>query len=120
MEGGKSRASFYFKIGAVAFHRILGKPVPYALRPFFIENRNKKALAQHREQPYPGDVLLIRGTENFGGIYTDPKLGWEGFLTGRLEVRLADVAHDSFMESPVVIDLLKSFFADQSSRTSDR
>ncbi|MCA0911883.1 non-ribosomal peptide synthetase [Marinobacter nauticus] len=119
LEGGRSRVSFYFKTWAVALHRIIGKPVPYTLRPFFIEDRNKKALARHREQPYSGDVLLIRGTENFGGIYTDPKLGWEGFLAGRLEVRLADVAHDSFMESPVVIDVLKSFFADQSSRTSD-
>jgi amino acid adenylation domain-containing protein len=114
IQGVEGRALFYFKTLAVLFHRIFGKPVPYALRPFFIEVRNKKALARHRDRPYSGDVLLIRGTEKFGRIYTDPKLGWGGVLTGRFEIMRAEVAHDSFMESPVVTDLLKTFFAGQS------
>lgn len=107
----KSRATYALKKLSIAIHRIMGKPVPYGLRPFFIEERNKRALTRHTERPYAGDVLLVRGTENFGGVYKDPKLGWEGVLTGKLEIREAPVAHEEFMESPEVIDILETFFS---------
>jgi len=110
VQGLSGRFTYYAKSGVIALYRRLGAAIPYKLRPFFIQERNKQALSRHEEQPYSGNVFLIRGPENSGGIYSDPKLGWEGILSGTLRIELADVSHDEFMESPLVIERLENFF----------
>ena len=107
-----ARGLYYSKAALVHIYRATSQTMPYKLRPFWVEDSNRRALSVHWDKPYFGKVLLIRAPEGRGPVYAVPKLGWEGILEGNLETKYVDVEHEVFMESDSVQDILKKFFAD--------
>lgn len=120
IESIRARGIYYGKALVTRIHRAIGRELPYQLRPFWVEESNKKALYAHRDKSYSGDVLLIRAPEGRGPVYTVPSLGWEGVLLGKVLTEFVDVEHNSFMESEAVQDILQRFFAEIESHNTDK
>ncbi len=120
IESIRARGIYYGKALATHIHRAIGRELPYQLRPFWVEESNKKALYTHRDKIYSGDVLLIRAPEGRGPVYAAPSLGWEGVLLGKVRTEFVDVEHNSFMESEAVQDILQRFFAEIESHNTNR
>ena len=107
----RARSRYYWKNLRVHLYQLLGQRIPYRLRPFLIENENKLALARHRERRYGGNVLLLRAPLDWGGEYSDPMLGWNTVLTGKIIVRYIRASHKRFLESEKTRSILNEFFA---------
>jgi thioesterase domain-containing protein/acyl carrier protein len=116
----EARTVYYGKNLLVGIHRAMGRQLPYRLRPFWIEEKHKRALRDHTDAPYEGNVLLIRAPEQRGLVYKTPVLGWEGFLNGKLVVDYVDVEHEAFMESDIVHDILHCFLLSNETENQTR
>jgi amino acid adenylation domain-containing protein len=108
----RARGLYYGKAAMVQLYQRTSHAMPYRLRPFWVEDFNRRALYAHLDKPYFGNVLFIRAPEGRALVYSSPKLGWEGILEGNVLTEYVDVEHDAFMESEAVQDILKTFFAD--------
>lgn len=109
----RARTEYYLKSTLTWSYRQFHLRLPYWLRPFFIEKQHKVVLANHREKPYWGNVLLLRGPERFKGVYSDPHLGWNGTLKGQMIIEEVDAPHADFLESLQTQSRLKAFFEEQ-------
>lgn len=94
-----SRARYYGKSLAVTYFRRIRKPIPMSLRPFNIENHNKRIYREFCPKAYHGPVLLVRKPVSDEGAYRSPSLGWGGLLP---ELRCAYVQgeHEQMIEQP--------------------
>ncbi|MDF2368247.1 type I polyketide synthase [Sneathiella sp.] len=66
--------------------------------------------AEHRYRPadYPDDVLLFKGSQaSMDFLRAGPKLGWEKFVSGNVEVMIFDCDHFNMMIDPTINEIGK-------------
>jgi amino acid adenylation domain-containing protein len=66
---------------------------------------NETAFAKYRPAPWAGRTLLVRATE--GVMRMEPSLGWDGLLTGELEIVTLEGTHQTILLEPGVQDLVR-------------
>lgn len=66
--------------------------------------------AEHRYRPsdYPNDVLLFKGSQaSMDFLRAGPKLGWDEFVSGDIEVMIFDCDHFNMMIDPTISEIGK-------------
>jgi thioesterase domain-containing protein/acyl carrier protein len=51
-----------------------------------IQEANRAAENRYSPQPFPGEVILFRGSKELFGTYFNPTFGWEDFTDGMVDV----------------------------------
>lgn len=88
--------------------KFLHLPVPLEVRLFDTEMNNYRALWKYRPRKYAGDLHLIRAKQRREGWYSDPVMGWENTIDGKITTVEIDGKHGSFMEGPELGNALVS------------
>lgn len=69
---------------------------------FEFETSIGKALDSYVHKAYPGRMTIFRASNQPLGIYPDPTLGWEPFVTGGLQIHEVPGNHGTIMVEPGV------------------
>lgn len=101
------RLKIFFNLNLVRFRRNLGLKIPIKSLLVEIEHKNYNSIWNYHPRPYQGDIILIRSHLEEQGWYSDPKLGWDGVIAGNIEKHFMDGVHESFIENPELIKILK-------------
>lgn len=62
--------------------RRMGRPLPEALRYTYFRLNSLRASRRYDPKPYPGRMVIFEAS----GFFRDPHLGWDGLVTGGIEV----------------------------------
>jgi amino acid adenylation domain-containing protein len=76
-----------------------GGNVPHKLRYYFVEENNYMLIRNHKVSEFDGDITLIRVKTDEGGVYSDPSLGWDSSISGKVESIEINGDHANFLES---------------------
>ena len=79
-----------------------GEAIPHDLRFWFIERMNYIAMANYEFSVYDGEITLLKGTDEDGGLWSDPLRGWQDMTTGELRVYEIHGHHDTLVEQPML------------------
>lgn len=66
------------------FYLATGNSLPESFRK--VQEATVKAFLEYDPEPYAGDVILFRATQQPPGCYPDPTLGWQQIVTGELTI----------------------------------
>jgi thioesterase domain-containing protein len=102
----KYRIKVKFTDLVVKFFDLLDKQPPLTTRLFQVECKNYQALWKYRPNIYDGEVSIIRSKLTLDGWYSDPKMGWNGIITGEIKTHEINGSHEDFIESPELIKTL--------------
>ena len=80
------RALVHLWIGDV--FRAAGRPLPEILRETYFRTNSIRASKKYTSSPYPGRMVLFESE----GLFRDPRLGWDGWIEGGLEIHEIPVA----------------------------
>jgi thioesterase domain-containing protein len=78
---------------------------PADLRPQEVREMHDALMQAYRPQPYAGAVTLLRGSEPNDKFVHTRALGWDGVLTGELQVIDIPGAHLDLFDPPFVTTL---------------
>ena len=102
-------------------YRKLGRPLPERLRHTYFRSASDRAADRYAPAPYPGRMVLFENR----GLFRDRHLGWDGWITGGLEVYEIDVPnavpgryHAAFISA--VAGSLREILRAESERASGR
>lgn len=83
-------------------YRKRGEPLPHDLRFWFIEKMNYIAMGNYKYSVFDGKITLLKGTDEEGGLWSDPLRGWQDMTTQRLEIHEIPGHHDTLVEEPLL------------------
>jgi len=70
------------------FLRRRGRPLPEALRQTYFRSNSERASRRYAPASYPGPMVIFETK----GLFRDPHLGWDGLVTGGLEIHEISIA----------------------------
>ncbi len=79
-----------------------GEPLPHDLRFWFIEKMNYIAMGNYEYSVFNGEITLLKGTDEEGGLWSDPLRGWKDMATEGLEIHEIPGHHDTLVEEPLL------------------
>jgi len=89
-----------------SFYERTGQPLPNHLQDFVYQEENNTALAHYKTRPYPGRVILFKGTDSPLAIVNpqqfDPEVSWRAILGDKLDVHLIPGDHLGILREPNV------------------
>jgi amino acid adenylation domain-containing protein len=87
--------------------RELREPLPTEIKA--IQEANLRATRTYIPTNYPGYVVLFRASKQPIGVQPNPTLGWEKYVTGKLEIQTVTGHHGSMVYEPQVRNLVPIF-----------
>jgi amino acid adenylation domain-containing protein len=84
----------------VRFYQARRRPLPYALRDFWLTTTFLRKAAQYRLDPYPGKLVVFRAREDEKA--PAPDLGWSRFARGGVAAYEVPGDHHSLTQEPNV------------------
>ena len=91
----------------VRWSRARGTALPHELRYREVERIHEQAYLAYKPKPYEGSIVLFRAAEQCEGINASRTLGWEGVVTGGIEIVDLPGGHDSLIEQPLLVENLR-------------
>lgn len=79
-----------------------GEPIPLELRVWFVEKMNYAAMDNYEFSIFDGEITLLKGSDEEGGLWSDPQRGWEGMTTKGLKIYEIPGHHDTLVEEPLL------------------
>ena len=67
-----------------------------------VDQMYENAWENYDPMPYKGRVVIIRGSKQPRGIYSDPTLGWGGLIEGELKLYEIPAYHNTILREPHV------------------
>lgn len=104
----QGRSDRFIKKIQFRYYQFINKAPPLELRFFRVQENNLLAMNRYQVKPYDDSVILIRAPKKRRGTYADPKLGWEGTLTGEFEIIEVDGSHEKLIENPSFVRSFQS------------
>lgn len=87
-------------------YRQRGEALPHDLRFWFIEKMNYNAMANYEYSVFAGEITLLKGTDEEGGLWSDPLRGWQDMATQGLKINQIPGHHDTLVEKPLLGKIL--------------
>lgn len=100
---------------SIAYRNMTDKDLsmsPELAKLFFFEAlgvEHKKAMDQYRPEPYRGDAVVFRASNQLGGLIADQRMGWDKTFVGNLEICEVPGHQQNLMLEPNVSQLAKEF-----------
>ena len=94
--------SYKEKMAICLAHRERNEPIPHELRFWYIEQLNYTAMANYTYSIFQGEITLLKGSDEEGGIWSDPHRGWQGMATDGLKIYEIPGHHDTLVEEPLL------------------
>jgi hypothetical protein len=110
------------KIGWIArkaLAEVFDRPLPLSLRTDYIVSIYRRAIRVYKPQVFRGRVILFKTQ----GQYRRAQLGWDEYVSERIEIQELDTEHDNVFKEPYVqtfAQKLKTYLSNAQSHATVR
>jgi len=85
----------------IGVHRVLGKPMPFEVRDFWLTQSFLKSARRYPPGVYPGKLTVLRATQVDPELLgVGPELGWSEFAKGGIQAFDVPGDHHSLLQEP--------------------
>lgn len=107
---------------SIGVHRLMGKPMPFEVRDFWLTQSFLKSARRYPPSVYPGKLTVLRAMQVDPELLgVGPELGWTDFAKGGIQAFDVPGDHHSLLQEPhigVLADTLKECLEDAAGRVA--